>query len=249
MKAAFDLHLHSCLSPCGDSAMTPATIAGMCRLAGLDVAALTDHNSTGNCAAFCEAARRYGLLGIPGMELCTVEEVHVVCLLPSLVAAAAFGAEVYRSLPDCDNNRKVFGPQIYMDVEDRILGEEKRMLAAASAIGIYEVPALMEKYGGVAYPAHVDRPAFSLLSNLGLWDPDLRFPLAELSRNCPEHFVENRPDLMGVPTIMASDAHYIEQITDASQWMEIPRLEASSVLAWLKNLKIEQCSRLRNPKS
>lgn len=249
MKAAFDLHLHSCLSPCGDSAMTPATVAGMCRLAGLDVAALTDHNSTGNCGAFCEAARRYGLLGIPGMELCTAEEVHVVCLLPDLNAADAFGAEVYRRLPDCDNDRSIFGPQIYMDEEDRVLGEELRMLAGASTIGIYEVPEMMKKFGGVAYPAHVDRPSFSLLSNLGLWDPDLRFPLAELSRHCPEHFVENRPDLAGVPTIVASDAHYIEQIADAGQWMELPCLTIEAVLRWLRNLKMEQCSGKKNGKS
>ena len=83
-KLAFDLHLHSCLSPCGSNDMTPANLAGMCALAGLQVVALTDHNTTGNCAAFAQAAARHGLLAIPGMELCTREEVHMVCLFPKL---------------------------------------------------------------------------------------------------------------------------------------------------------------------
>ena len=112
MKAAFDLHFHSCLSPCGDGAMTPATIAGLCKLAGLDVAALTDHNTCGNCAAFCQACQAYGLLGLPGMELCTAEEVHVVCLLPDLAAADAFSRMVYDRLPPLENDRDIFGPQI-----------------------------------------------------------------------------------------------------------------------------------------
>ena len=126
MKAAFDLHFHSCLSPCGDGAMTPATIAGLCKLAGLDVAALTDHNTCGNCAAFCQACQAYGLLGLPGMELCTAEEVHVVCLLPDLAAADAFSRMVYDRLPPLENDRDIFGPQIYMDADDNVLGEERK---------------------------------------------------------------------------------------------------------------------------
>lgn len=122
MKAAFDLHFHSCLSPCGDGAMTPATIAGMCKLAGIDVAALTDHNTCGNCAAFCQACQAYGLLGLPGMELCTAEEVHVVCLLPDLAAADAFSRMVYDRLPPLENDRDIFGPQIYMDADDQRAG-------------------------------------------------------------------------------------------------------------------------------
>lgn len=150
MKAAFDLHFHSCLSPCGDGAMTPATIAGLCKLAGLDVAALTDHNTCGNCAAFCQACQAYGLLGLPGMELCTAEEVHVVCLLPDLAAADAFSRMVYDRLPPLENDRDIFGPQIYMDADDNVLGEERRMLAGASSIGVYEVRELAARFGGVA---------------------------------------------------------------------------------------------------
>lgn len=234
MKAAFDLHFHSCLSPCGDGAMTPATIAGLCKLAGLDVAALTDHNTCGNCAAFCQACQAYGLLGLPGMELCTAEEVHVVCLLPDLAAADAFSRMVYDRLPPLENDRDIFGPQIYMDADDNVLGEESRMLAGASSIGVYEVREMAARFGGVAYPAHIDRDSFSLLSNLGLWDPALGFPLAEVSRRCPPDLFRVRGDLRGVPALAGSDAHYPDQIQDAHQWMEVPARSTEAVLAWLR---------------
>ena len=215
--------------------MTPATIAGMCKLSGLDVAALTDHNTCGNCPAFCAAAEAYGLLAIPGMELCTLEEVHVVCLLPDLDRAMAFSAEVYGRLVPLPNDPAIFGPQVYMDADDNVLGEEGRMLAGASTIGVYEVRELVERYGGVAYPAHIDRPSFSLLSNLGLWDAELGFPLAEVSRACPPDFLRTRRDLRGVNAIPASDAHYLEQIPgSARDAMEVPARSREAVMAWLR---------------
>lgn len=214
--------------------MTPATIAGMCRLAGLEVAALTDHNTCGNCPAFCAAAAAYGLLAIPGMELCTLEEVHVVCLLPDLERAMDFSGAVYDRLTGLENDPAIFGPQVYMDADDNVLGEERRMLAGASSIGVYEVRELVERYGGVAYPAHVDRPSFSLLSNLGLWDPGLGFPLAEVSAQCPPDFLKTRRDMEGVRAITGCDAHYLDQIAEAHQVMEVPARSPEAVLAWLR---------------
>ena len=229
----FDLHLHSCLSPCGSEDNTPANLAGMCALAGIEAAALTDHNTVGNCAAFCEAAKRYGILALPGMELTTAEEVHVVCVFGNLDAAQAFGAEVFRRLPPLENDPRVFGPQVKMDSEDTVLGEERRMLATATGIGIYEVPGLVASLGGACWPAHIGRPSFSLISNLGLWDPDLGFSFAEVSRSCPPDFLD-RPDLKGLPVITASDAHYLDQVIDACQKVSLPEKNFSSLLAWLK---------------
>ena len=229
----FDLHLHSCLSPCGSEDNTPANLAGMCALAGIEAAALTDHNTVGNCAAFCEAAERYGILALPGMELNTAEEVHVVCVFGDLDAAQAFEAEVFRRLPPLENDPRVFGPQVKMDSEDTVLGEERRMLATATGIGIYEVPGLVASLGGACWPAHIDRPSFSLISNLGLWDPDLGFSFAEVSRACPPDFLD-RPDLKGLPVITASDAHYLDQVMDARQKVSLPEKNFSSLLAWLK---------------
>ena len=221
---AFDLHLHSCLSPCGGEDNTPANLAGMCALAGIEVAALTDHNTCGNCAAFCRAAEHYGLLALPGMELSTAEEAHVVCLFPGLEEADAFSALVREKLPPMENNPAVFGPQLYMDEEERVLGEETAFLAGASSIGIYDTAALAASFG---------RPSFSLLANLGLWDPAMGFSTAEISRNCPPDLFD-RPDLRGVPHFDGSDAHYLDQIRDAHQYMALPARTPQAVLAWLR---------------
>lgn len=229
-KLFYDLHLHSCLSPCGSQENTPADLAAMCALAGLNVVALTDHNTAGNCAAFLSAAARHGLLALPGMELTTAEEVHVVCLFPTLDAALAFDRLVSTHLPAVNNNPAIFGPQILMDDGDGVLGEEPRMLAAATDLPVGQVYPLVRSFGGVAYPAHIDRPSFSLLSNLGLWDPSLGFPLAELSLLCPPDFAASRPDLRGVRTITSSDAHYLHQIPDAQRTLEVDRPTPESVI-------------------
>lgn len=234
MRLDYDLHLHSCLSPCAEEDMTPANLAAMCALAGLQIAALTDHNTTGNCAAFAEAAGRHGLITLPGMELTTAEEVHVLCFLPDLDAAEAFGALVYDRLPNVANQEKVFGKQRYMDSGDGILGEERRLLTIATDIGIYETAGLVKRYGGVAIPAHVDRPSFSVFSNLGFWDNAFGFPLAECTGSLAPAFFLRHPDLRGVRLITGSDAHSLDQIRDASQAMEVPEATTEEILAWLR---------------
>ena len=139
MKLFYDLHLHSCLSPCGSEDMTPADLAAMCALAGLDIVALTDHNTCGNCAAFCRAAEARGLLALAGMELCTAEEIHVICLFPDPGRAEEFGRLVYGRLPPIANRPEIFGRQLYMDDGDGVLGEEPRFLGGASSIPLAEV--------------------------------------------------------------------------------------------------------------
>ena len=234
MKLSYDLHLHSCLSPCGSEDMTPANMASMCALAGLDVVALTDHNTARNCAAFDAAARSRGLLPLSGMELCTREEVHVVCLFETPQAAMALSDQVRTLLPPVPNHPDYFGRQILMDEGDGVLGEETALLAGAADIGIDRVAELVAGLGGVAFPAHIDRPAFSLLGVLGLWDGQLGFPLAEVSRRCPPHFQEEHPDLAGVRLITNSDAHALDQIPDPAYFLEVDRRAPGQVLDWLR---------------
>ena len=236
MKYYYDLHLHSCLSPCGSEDMTPANLAAMCALAGLDIVALTDHNTCGNCAAFCRAAEERGLLALAGMELCTREEIHVVCLFPTPHHGEEFEAYVSRRLPPLSNHPAVFGHQIYMDAGDLVLGEDPRFLAGHTDIGLEEVSRLAAAFGGAAFPAHIDRPSFSLLGVLGLWMPELGFPLAEVSRQCPPEF-RLRPDLAGLRLITNSDAHYLDQVWEAEHTMELPERTAAAVLYWLQGTR------------
>lgn len=130
----YDLHVHSCLSPCGDENMTPANIAGMAALKGLELVALTDHNSCRNCPAFLAAARAQGIVGIPGMELTTSEEVHAVCLFPKLEQAMDFDRFVYEQLLKVKNRPEIFGKQQIYDENDSVCGEEPCLLDRKSVV-------------------------------------------------------------------------------------------------------------------
>lgn len=213
--------------------MTPKNISTMCAHAGYDIVALTDYNSCGNSAAFQKACETVGLLAVPGMELCLREDAHVLCLFPDLERALAFDHYVRGKLTDLENNPDIFGPQVLMDENDQVLGQETAFLVGSADIGAYEVVALVEQYGGVAIPSHLDSNSYSLLSNLGLWDPDMGFKLAEVSMDCPDSFY-GRPGLETLRFIKGCNAHTIDQIPNQYQIMELPERTAQAVIDWLK---------------
>ena len=224
MLLCYNLHIHSCLSPCGADDMTPADIVNMCALCGYQVVALTDHNSAANCPAAAEAAKEAGILFIPGLELTTAEEVHILCLFPALEAALAFSQTVYDSLPDLENRPSIFGHQLLTDAGGRVLGEVNKMLGNATGIGIYDVAKLVSGQGGVAIPAHIDRPSFSLLSNLGFYDPLMGFHTAEVSPYAPDDFVSP------LPFITSSDAHDLSAIHDAERTIAVTEVSPQGVI-------------------
>ena len=226
----YDFHVHSCLSPCGEEDMTPQNIAQMMALAGYEVFAVADHNSTGNCKGVMEAAAQMGLLAVPAMELCTSEEVHVLCLLPDLDAAEQFSRYVYEKLPDIQNRADIFGRQLYMDADDQVLGEEGKLLISATDIGIYDVYDLVKSYGGTAIPAHMDRQSFSILSNLGFYDPSLQFPGVELTANCDRQAFLSTHGIL-LPHMVNSDAHSLERIPDPKGQIRLQTCSAKSVIA------------------
>ena len=213
--------------------MTPKNIAEMCSRAGYDIVALTDYNTCGNSAAFQKAAEAEGLLAVPGMELCLREDAHVICLFPDLERALAFSKVVRSKLPELENSPQVFGSQTLVDEDNQVLGEETAFLVGSADIGAYEVVALVEQYGGVVYPAHMDSNAYSLLGMLGLWDPDMGFKLGEVSLDCPDSFFE-RKDLSGLRFIRGCNAHTIDVIPNQSQVMDLPERSVQAVIDWLK---------------
>ena len=217
--------------------MTPNNIVNMAMLAGLQLIAVADHNSCRNCPAVAAVAEEVGLLAIPAMELTTQEEVHVLCLLPDLDRAAELSEYVRNRLPDLRNENRFFGPQQVMDAQDRVIGEEKRLLASASEIGVYEVAALLETLGGLAIPAHIDRSSFSLLSNLGLFDPAMGFTLAEVSFQGNRQDLRSQPGLKEIPFISNSDAHDLMSIRDASVYLEPEELTPAGIIAYLRQQK------------
>lgn len=216
MELYYDLHIHSCLSPCGDMDMTPNNIAGMAYLKGLQIIALTDHNTCRNAPALIRAAEQYGLIVLPGMELTTMEEVHVVCLFAELEDAMAFDSYVYERLMKIRNKTDIFGEQVIMDENDEPVGEEEYFLTNATEISFDQVYDAVTAHHGIMIPAHLDKSTTSLLSNLGFIPPDSKFTCAEVKNLDKLHgLLRDHPYLQNCRIISDSDAHYLPDISEA----------------------------------
>lgn len=212
----YDLHIHSCLSPCAEDDATPANIAGMAALNGLQIVALTDHNTTRNCPAFFEAARAYGLIPIAGMELTTSEDVHIICLFPTLDAAAAFQSIVDDRRIRIKNKPAIFGNQFIMDSDDTVLAEEEDLLINATTISIEEAVEFADQCGGIAYPAHIDRTSNGMVAVLGGFPSDPKFTAFELhDASALSQYQENYPHLRDLTYVVSSDAHELGAISEA----------------------------------
>ena len=221
MPLRCDLHLHSCLSPCGDGQMTPANIAGFAKLAGLDLIALTDHNSAENLPAIRRACDAYGLRLLPGLELNTAEEIHLLCYLPTVEAALTLSREVYGLLPDVPCEESVFGIQQIMDEEDNELARLDKLLVSGCALGLEEAAGRCRALGGVPVPAHIDRESYSVLAVLGLMPDTPPFDaveLRDLSRFDP--LVAAGRIAPGYQLLTGSDAHYLEDIAARVQLLD-----------------------------
>ncbi|WP_338823496.1 hypothetical protein MHOCP_16900 [Moorella humiferrea] len=207
-----DLHIHTALSPCAGEEMTPPRIVAAALMAGLQLIAVTDHNSAGNIAAVQEAARGTGLIVLAGLEVQTREDVHLVCLFNSTAEALEWQSIVYQRLPAEENREEYFGCQLLLDAAGREIGREKRLLLTSVDMGLEEVVREVSGRGGVCIPAHVDRPSYGLLGHLGLIPEGLPFAAMELGLLYPDEALKQFPTLAGWPLTIASDAHYLKDI-------------------------------------
>lgn len=237
-----DLHLHSCLSPCGDLSMSPTVIADHLKSRGVQFAALTDHNSALNCPAFAEACRARGIAALYGMEAQTTEEVHVLCLFSQLETALSFSEQIYRLMPSIWNIPEKMGDQVYVDAEENILGEVEKYLVTSVDRSLDELAAWVISLGGIIIPAHVDRAAFSLTSQLG-FIPDGPWTALEVVRMPPSDPAlrdSSYVDTRGYPLTTSSDAHYIEHIARrpfALDIGELPLYEDDGVTVCMETVK------------
>ena len=193
--------------------MTPNNIAGMAMLNGVRVAALTDHNTSKNCPAFFEACRKYGVVPIAGMELTTAEEIHLVCLFPTLKSALDFDAFVENHRMKIKNRPEIFGEQIIIDGNDEILGNEEFLLVLATDLGLTEAAKVVKEYGGVAFPAHIEKPSNSVLSILGSFPEEPGFTAAEIfdTDNIKKLSIKDNK-LSSLVWVKNSDAHSLESM-------------------------------------
>jgi hypothetical protein len=218
----YDFHIHSCLSPCADEDNTPNNLAGIGKLAGLSLMALTDHNSCANCPAFFKAAERYGIIPIAGMELETAEEIHVICLFETLEGALEFDRIVAERRLNIRNKPNIYGSQLICDENDEIIGSDPLLLVCATTITIEEVPALVTSCNGICYPAHIDRKSNSILSVLGGFMPEVQFTCSELHElDKAKELMVLHPSLKDMILLSGSDAHQLIEVRDAEHSIEL----------------------------
>jgi predicted metal-dependent phosphoesterase TrpH len=220
----YDLHVHSCLSPCADNDNTPNNIAGMAVISGIDILALTDHNTSMNCPAFFKAAERYGIIPIAGMELTTSEDVHAVCLFRTLEAAMSFGELVDSRRFHIKNDPSIFGKQLIVNENDEVCGEEEFLLINAVDMSLDEAYKEVLSRGGVCYPAHIDRSSNGIISMLGDFPPEPEFTAFELNdasslESCLEKHAVLRERMPA--HVASSDAHYLTDISEEGFAIEI----------------------------
>lgn len=215
-----DLHLHTCLSPCGDLDMSPRGIIEAALERGLDIIAICDHNTAENAAAcFRAAARAGGPSVLAGLEVCSSEEVHILTLFDSPETADNMQAYVYAHMPPRTNRPEIFGEQVIANEDDEVEGFNDRLLIGATNLNLAEIVTESHRLGGLALASHIDREAFSLLGQLGFTPPDLELDGFELSKNGRmEDLLRIYPDLTGRPIIRSSDAHFLPDV--GSAWTE-----------------------------
>ena len=210
--------------------MTPNNIAGMAVLAGLQIVALTDHNTCKNCPAFFEAAKKNGLIPIAGMELTTAEDIHIVCLFEELDEAMSFDSEVDTHRCLIKNRTDIFGDQFITDGDDNIVGTDEYLLSNATDLTIEDAAELVKKHNGVCFPAHIDRESNGVVAILGSFPDEPYFKCAEFHDTDKQtEYTEKYTNLKDKVLLTSSDAHYLWDIRDKEAYFELEDEPYSSV--------------------
>lgn len=195
--------------------MIPPLIVRRALELALGIIAITDHNSAENVAAVIEAAKGFDLAVLPGMEVQTREEVHLLCLFDSVQQALDWQEFVYAHLPALKNNESLFGPQFVVDASGELIGCNDRLLLTSTSLSVEQVAQEIEQRGGLCIAAHVDRPAFSLLANLGFVPENVPFSAMEITRYTPWQVLqEQHPSLSRFSFIRSGDAHQLSEMCD-----------------------------------
>lgn len=215
-----DLHVHTLLSPCAAVEMTPRNIIRHAQSVGIDIVAITDHNAGDNVAAALRCAAGTDVVVVPGMEVQTREEVHLLTLFEKMREFAKWCDFVRHHRSTLHNDDQKFGAQFVVDEADELVRIEKNMLLASTDLSVEEVAEQVAGMGGITIAAHVDRPSFSLLSQLGFIPPDSGLDAVEVSRNTQADQARSKfPAIGSLPVISSSDAHTIDDFISGPKTM------------------------------
>jgi len=217
-----DLHIHSVLSPCGDVEMSPSNIVQKAVIQGLDIIGITDHNSTKHCRLINELAIQQGIFVLMGAEVTTKEEVHCLTFFENIELLDQFQRYLEKHLPFMANNVDTFGYQLVVDKDDNVIEEIDTLLIAALDQTIEQIEQKTHSLGGLFIPAHIDRPSYSIISQLGFVPTDLQIDAVEISSKSD---LAKAGKLMGnkyeKAMIRSSDAHYENQIGNTTTIFEM----------------------------
>lgn len=205
-----DLHVHTCLSPCGDLEMSPHKIANQAKIKELDILGICDHNSAENTPALMKAAEKFDIRVLPGLEVTSQEEVHILALFDKVEPALALQDIVYAHLPG-ENDERAFGMQVIVNHRGDVLGFNKRLLIGASTLTLEEVVATIHSLNGLAVASHIDREGFSLIGQLGFIPDHLELDALEISPRMSFSAAQAKFAPL-LPIISSSDAHFLNEI-------------------------------------
>lgn len=207
-----DLHIHTCLSPCGDWDMTPNAVVETSLRKKLDIVAISDHNTIENAEAAMRAGKEKGLIVFPAIEICSAEEVHILAFFDNIRDGVSMQEYVYEHLSG-ENKPEVLGYQVVANENDEVVNQNSRLLIGATSIPINVLVKKIKDMGGIAIAAHIDRVSFSIIGQLGFIPPDISLDGVEVTyREKPELAQEKLLFGMNIPCITSSDAHFIHEI-------------------------------------
>ena len=196
--------------------MTPANIVGMAAVKELGLIAVTDHSTCKNCGTVLRLAEEYGVLAVPGMELTTREEAHMLCYFRTVEECMAFGERIYAHLPPIPNREEFFGRQQVMNAQDEEIAVEERLLISALDLGFEACERMIHEAGGLCVPAHINRGSNGVLNALGFLPPGATYDALEISRAVAMPLI----NLSGYRQLESSDAHYLENILEPTFFIE-----------------------------
>ena len=213
--------------------MTPNNIVNMAKIKELDLIAVCDHNSARNLPAVAAVAKEAGICLLPGIEITTAEEIHLLSYFPTVETAVAFGDYIYEALAPIENRPEIFGEQEILNEDDEVIGHMDKLLINACAYSIDQLVKEVRAVGGIPVPAHVNKEANAILTTLGYIPEDLAFTTIE---------VFAKGSLANVPLdryrmIYSSDAHYLLDMAERENYLHV---EEASAAAALKKLGQKQ---------
>jgi PHP family Zn ribbon phosphoesterase len=208
MKA--DLHIHTCLSPCAELEMSPMAIAEQAKIKEIEILGICDHNSAENVPALIKAASRYKICVLPGIEVTSQEEVHILALFDKLKDALKLQEIIYDNLPG-ENDEEAFGMQVVANEKGEVLRFNNKLLIGASTLSVEEVVETTHSLNGLAIAAHIDREGFSLIGQLGFIPDNLKLDALEISPLISYEEAREKFDY-AYPLTCSSDAHFLEDI-------------------------------------